>query len=76
MKIRRKQLSYQNLPDCLEQFLICDSFVYKTFTNPVHKDKFNMTGFHFFVFFLLLPGHPRHSVNQQKEEDYKNGTLF
>lgn len=75
MKIRRKQLSYQNLPDCLEQFLICDSFVYKTFTNPVHKDKFNMTGFHF-LSFLLLPGHPRHSVNQQKEEDYKNGTLF
>ena len=72
MKIRRKQLSYQNLPDCLEQFLICDSFVYKTFTNPVHKDKFNMTG----CLFLLLPGHPRHSVNQQKEEDYKNGTLF
>ena len=38
MKIRRKQLSYQNLPDCLEQFLICDSFVYKTFTDPVHKE--------------------------------------
>lgn len=66
MKIRRKQLSYQNLPDCLEQFLICDSFVYKTFTNPVHKDKFNMTGFHFFVFFVAARTSPAFSESTER----------